>query len=82
MIGILDICKNCIHADMCEHFYNYRQTCENFLDSTDLVRQQHGRWTKYSSTMMICSSCEKHVPYHRYEFCPHCGSKNKMEVVW
>jgi uncharacterized OB-fold protein len=40
-----------------------------------------GSWTKYSSTMMICSSCGKHVPYHKYQYCPHCGSKNKMEVA-
>ena len=40
-----------------------------------------GTWRLYSSTMMECSKCKKHVPYHRYNYCPHCGSKNKMEVV-
>ena len=34
-----------------------------------------GTWKNYSSTMMECSECQKHVPYHRYEFCPHCGAK-------
>ena len=37
-----------------------------------------GSWILYSSTMMECSNCKKHVPYHRYKYCPHCGSKNKM----
>jgi hypothetical protein len=36
-----------------------------------------GTWSNYSSTMMECSNCKKHVPYHRYEYCPHCGAKNK-----
>lgn len=40
-----------------------------------------GTWNLYSSTMMECSKCKKHVPYHRYNYCPHCGSKNEMEVV-
>jgi hypothetical protein len=40
-------------------------------------RQTTGTWSNYSSTMMECSNCKKHVPYHRYTFCPHCGSKNK-----
>lgn len=40
-----------------------------------------GSWTRYSSTMMSCSNCGKHVPYHKYQYCPHCGSKNKMEVA-
>ena len=38
-----------------------------------------GTWKNYSSTMMECSECKKHVPYHRYEFCPHCGAKMKKE---
>ena len=40
-----------------------------------------GTWSNYSSTMMECSNCKKHVPYHKYAYCPHCGSKNKMEVT-
>ena len=38
-----------------------------------------GTWSNYSSTMMECSNCKKHVPYHRYQYCPHCGSKNKIK---
>ena len=40
-----------------------------------------GSWSNYSATMMECSNCKKHVPYHKYQYCPHCGSKNKMEVA-
>jgi hypothetical protein len=39
-----------------------------------------GTWSNYSSTMMECSECKKHVPYHRYEFCPHCGAKMIKEI--
>jgi hypothetical protein len=38
-----------------------------------------GIWSNYSSTMMECSNCKKHVPYHRYTYCPHCGSKMSKE---
>jgi hypothetical protein len=37
-------------------------------------KQRQGVWKRYSSTMMECSVCKKHVSYHKYEFCPHCGS--------
>ena len=36
--------------------------------------QPRGEWTYYSSTMMECSNCKRHVPRHRYEFCPRCGT--------
>jgi uncharacterized OB-fold protein len=39
-----------------------------------------GIWKLYSSTMMECSVCGRHVPYHRYRYCPHCGSRNSMEA--
>jgi hypothetical protein len=45
----------------------------------DLPGQKRGSWTNYSSTMMECSICKKHVPYHRYSYCPHCGAK--MEKI-
>ena len=37
-------------------------------------KQIIGHWEYYSSTMMECSVCKKHVPWHRYKFCPECGS--------
>lgn len=34
-----------------------------------------GTWDYYSTTMMECSRCKKHVPKHRYNYCPECGSR-------
>ena len=34
-----------------------------------------GTWNYYSTTMMECSVCKKHVPKHRYNYCPECGSR-------
>jgi DNA-directed RNA polymerase subunit RPC12/RpoP len=34
-----------------------------------------GHWDYYSTTMMECNRCKKHVPKHRYKYCPECGSK-------
>lgn len=34
-----------------------------------------GTWEYYSTTMMECSICKKHVPRHRYNYCPECGSR-------
>jgi len=39
-----------------------------------------GHWDYYSTTMMECSVCKKHVPKHRYNFCPECGSKMVPKV--
>lgn len=38
----------------------------------------HGHWKRYSTTMMVCSICEKHVAWHRYNYCPNCGAKMGM----
>lgn len=35
----------------------------------------YGSWKRYSATMMECSACKRHVTYHKYEYCPHCGTK-------
>jgi hypothetical protein len=51
----------------------------NVYFTDDDLRGPTGEWSNYSSTMMECSNCKKHVPYHRYAYCPHCGSKNKSE---
>lgn len=42
-------------------------------------KQVEGTWKYYSSTMMECSICQRHVPHHRYDFCPHCGAKMSKE---
>jgi hypothetical protein len=37
----------------------------------------YGIWKYYSTTMMECSVCQKHVPRHRYKRCPNCGAHMK-----
>ena len=32
------------------------------------------QWDDYSTSMMECRLCKKHVPRHRYKFCPECGA--------
>ena len=59
--------------------------CTNFAPNL-----QTGYWEYYSTTMMECSICKKHVPRHRYRFCPECGSlmsvnqkkTSKVEESW
>ena len=36
---------------------------------------KQGMWLYYSTTMMECSVCGRHVARHRFKYCPHCGSK-------
>lgn len=44
------------------------------------VEGREGIWKPYSATMMECSVCGRHVSYHKYRYCPHCGSRNSMEA--
>ena len=60
--------------------YVLRCTHKLMVDLNEIMNKT-GTWSNYSSTMMECSNCKKHVPYHKYTYCPHCGSKNKMEVA-
>lgn len=36
---------------------------------------KHGRWGPYSTSMMVCSVCNRHTARHRYKYCPHCGAR-------
>ena len=47
----------------------------------DVVEVKHGHWKHYSTTMMECSSCKRHVPRHKYEFCPYCGAIMKGGII-
>jgi hypothetical protein len=49
------------------------------VPTIELEEQSVGTWKHYSSTMMECSVCLRHVPHHRYEFCPHCSAKMKND---
>jgi hypothetical protein len=41
---------------------------------------KYGHWKYYSTTMMECSICKRHVARHRFSYCPHCGAKMNLEV--
>lgn len=43
--------------------------------AVDVAPVVHGRWEHYSTTMMVCSICGKHVAWHRYNYCPNCGAR-------
>lgn len=78
------MCKDCPYQKFSDHTYTIRcmhrlMVDLQTLESKHIVEAKTGTWTDYSSTMMECSECKKHVPYHRYTYCPHCGSKNKMK---
>jgi DNA-directed RNA polymerase subunit RPC12/RpoP len=44
---------------------------------------EKGTWKTYSTTMMECSICGKHVAKHKYKYCPECGSPMvlKMQTI-
>jgi hypothetical protein len=42
--------------------------------SKEKAKAKHGKWLYYSTTMMECSLCKRHVARHKYEYCPHCGA--------
>jgi Zn finger protein HypA/HybF involved in hydrogenase expression len=79
-------CKDsCIHYPVCKDTV----ADENWTDEApELLKEMYspksckdfsprpkaGIWIYYSTTMMECSECKKHVPRHRYKFCPECGS--------
>lgn len=52
--------------------------CANF--APQVITVTSGTWTYYSSTMMECSICGKHVARHRYKFCPECGSSMAPKI--
>lgn len=50
---------------------------DNF-PAADVAPVRRGQWKRYSTYMMECTQCGKHVARHRYYYCPNCGAK--MEV--
>ena len=49
------------------------------LPTTNVEPVRHGRWKRYSTTMMICSLCGKHTARHKFNYCPNCGAKMQGE---
>jgi PHP family Zn ribbon phosphoesterase len=48
------------------------EKCDNFS-----FKPRLGHWNYYSTTMMECDVCGRHTARHRFEYCPHCGTKMK-----
>ena len=69
-------CGECPYQIYNDETYILRCTHRLMVDLNEIINKT-GTWSNYSATMMECSNCKKHVPYHKYQYCPHCGSKNK-----
>lgn len=52
----------------------------NRTPAADVEPVRHGRWERYSTTMMECSLCGKHTARHKFNYCPNCGAKMDLEV--
>ena len=73
-------CENCIHHKVCQEIESFECRKDFIWYKADTgcpyaKEEKLGVWKDYSSTMMECSVCEKHVPYHKYKYCPNCGSR-------
>lgn len=51
------------------------------LPTINVSEEKYGAWKHYSTTMMECSNCGRHVARHRYAFCSHCGVKMKGGII-
>lgn len=49
------------------------------IPAADVELVRHGRWKRYSTTMMECSLCGKHTARHKFNYCPNCGAKMGLE---
>lgn len=49
------------------------------IETADVAQVRHGRWKRYSTTMMECSLCGKHTARHKFNYCPNCGAKMGLE---
>lgn len=47
--------------------------------AADVAEVRHGRWKRYSTTMMECSLCGKHTARHKFNYCPNCWAKMDLE---
>ena len=54
--------------------YHKIKECLDKAPAVDARPVVYGNWLDYSTTMMECSICKKHVTRHRYKFCPECGA--------
>ena len=43
--------------------------------TADVAPVVHGRWERYSTSMMSCSICRKHTARHKFNYFPNCGAR-------
>lgn len=71
-------CIKCIHFDICVRHsicgFNKELGCKDFKDSTYFAEVKQGAWNFYSNTLMECSICGMCTGWHKFAFCPYCGS--------
>jgi len=79
MLKTIDSCKSYAGFPMATKILALELV--TYEPSVDAKLVIHGYWTPYSSTMQACSVCDRHTARHRYEYCPHCGSKMDLEVA-
>ena len=60
----------------CDSGWVYRKIMECIKDASPVEARPivYTQWDDYSTSMMECRVCKKHVPRHRYKFCPECGA--------
>lgn len=60
----------------CNSKWVYTKTMECLSNAPGVEAKPivYTQWDDYSTSMMECRVCKKHVPRHRYKFCPNCGA--------
>lgn len=54
--------------------YSKIMECISSAPAVDARPVVYTQWDDYSTSMMECRVCKKHVSRHRYKFCPECGA--------
>lgn len=60
----------------CDSKWVYRKVMECIQAASPVEAKPivYTQWDDYSTSMMECRVCKKHVPRHQYKFRPNCGA--------
>ena len=70
-------CQSCFHKDICENYHPQTRTCDDYVNSADVVEAKHGEWVWKSNgyiKRLLCSCCNSEGDWPRL-FCSSCGAK-------